>query len=139
MDEQDAARGARQRARAAKSPVSRIAKGAGIHFAYLAARRCATGVRADFRRCVSGVVLRCVSGAPRAGPACVFRSSFLRRSYAWEVTMNVFSYRKHLRFLSRAQRRLWWDQKKRLTPRVKIGEAYVPPSITREFTYVKVG
>ncbi len=53
--------------------------------------------------------------------------------------MNVFSYRKHLRFLSHTQRRLWWDQKKRLTPRVKIGEAYVPPSITREFTYVKVG
>jgi hypothetical protein len=63
----------------------------------------------------------------------------LDRSYAWEVTMNAFSYRKHLRFLSRAQRRLWWDQKKRLTPRVKIGEAYVPPAITREFTYVKVG
>lgn len=53
--------------------------------------------------------------------------------------MSVFSYRKHLRFLSRSQRRLWWDQKKRLTPRVKIGGAYVPPSITREFTYVKVG
>ncbi|CAN7258272.1 hypothetical protein LJR230_001001 [Trinickia sp. LjRoot230] len=55
------------------------------------------------------------------------------------MMMNVFAYRKHLRFLSRSQRRLWWDQKKRLTPRVKIGEAYVPPCITREFTYVKVG
>ncbi|MGN6667701.1 MAG: hypothetical protein ACTHKH_12155 [Trinickia sp.] len=53
--------------------------------------------------------------------------------------MNVFAYRKHLRFLSRTQRRLWWDQKKRLTPRIKIGEGYIPPSITREFTYVKVG
>jgi hypothetical protein len=56
-----------------------------------------------------------------------------------EATMNLFSYRKHLRFLNRSQRRLWWDQRKRLTPRVKIGGAYVPPSITREFTYVKVG
>lgn len=83
--------------------------------------------------------LRCVPGSKRFAFVRAFRSSFLRRSYAWEVTMNVFSYRKHLRFLSRAQRRLWWDQKKRLTPRVKIGEAYVPPSITREFTYVKVG
>ena len=52
--------------------------------------------------------------------------------------MNVFSYRKHWRFLSPSQRRIWWDQKKRLTPRVKIGGAYVPPAITREFTYVKV-
>jgi hypothetical protein len=78
-------------------------------------------------------------GSNKRGQTDALRSSFLRRSHAWEVTMNVFSYRKHLRFLSRTQRRLWWDQKKRLTPRVKIGEAYVPPSITREFTYVKVG
>ena len=53
--------------------------------------------------------------------------------------MSMFAYRKHLRFLSHSQRRLWWDQKKRLTPRVKISGAYVPPSVTREFTYVKVG
>jgi hypothetical protein len=53
--------------------------------------------------------------------------------------MSFFAYRKHLRFLNPLQRRRWWDQKMRLTPRVKISGAYVPPSITREFTYVKVG
>lgn len=53
--------------------------------------------------------------------------------------MSIFSYRKHLRFLTHSQRRRWWDQKKRLKPRVKISGAYVPPSVSREFTYVKVG
>jgi hypothetical protein len=53
--------------------------------------------------------------------------------------MSIFAYRKHLRFLSPVQRRRWWDQKKRLKPRVKISGAYVPPSVTREFVYVKVG
>jgi hypothetical protein len=56
-----------------------------------------------------------------------------------ELAMSIFSYRKHLRFLTRAQRRLWWDQKKRLTPRVRIGGMYVPPNVSREFTYVKLG
>lgn len=56
-----------------------------------------------------------------------------------EVAMSIFSYRKHLRFLSQTQRRCWWDQKKRLTPRVVIGAAYVPPNVTREFAYIKVG
>ncbi|MFT4064848.1 hypothetical protein [Paraburkholderia sp.] len=55
------------------------------------------------------------------------------------VEMSIFSYRKHLRFLTRAQRRRWWDQKKRLTPRVRISGAYVPPNVSREFVYVKVG
>ncbi|SAK59439.1 hypothetical protein AWB75_02439 [Caballeronia catudaia] len=53
--------------------------------------------------------------------------------------MSIFSYRKHLRFLSQTQRRCWWDQKKRLTPRVVIGAAYVPPNVSREFAYIKVG
>ena len=44
--------------------------------------------------------------------------------------MSIFSYRKHLRFLSQAQRRRWWDQKKRLTPRVVISGAYVPPNVS---------
>ncbi|WGS51915.1 hypothetical protein LFL96_15255 [Paraburkholderia sp. D15] len=61
------------------------------------------------------------------------------RSQIREVTMSIFSYRKHLRFLTHAQRRRWWDQKKRLTPRVRISGAYVPPSVSREFAYVKVG
>jgi hypothetical protein len=56
-----------------------------------------------------------------------------------EVGMSIFYYRKHLRYLSQHQRRSWWDQKKRLTPRVVIGAAYVPPSVSREFAYVKVG
>jgi hypothetical protein len=56
-----------------------------------------------------------------------------------EVAMSIFSYRKHLRFLTHSQRRRWWDQRKRLTPRVKISGAYVPPNVSREFTYVKVG
>jgi hypothetical protein len=53
--------------------------------------------------------------------------------------MSIFAYRKHLRFLSQTHRRQWWDQRKRLTPRVRISGAYVPPSVTREFAYVKVG
>lgn len=53
--------------------------------------------------------------------------------------MNIFAYRKHLRFLTPSQRRRWWDQRKRLTPRVRIGGAYVPPNVSREFAYVKVG
>jgi hypothetical protein len=52
--------------------------------------------------------------------------------------MSIFAHRKHLRFLNSAQRRRWWEQKKRLSPRVRIGAAYVPPSVSREFTYVKV-
>jgi hypothetical protein len=52
--------------------------------------------------------------------------------------MNIFAYRRHLRFLSHQQRRVWWDQRKRLTPRVSIGGAYVPPNVSRVFTYVKV-
>jgi hypothetical protein len=56
-----------------------------------------------------------------------------------EFTMSIFAYRKHLRFLTPVQRRRWWDQKKRLTPRVRISGAYVPPNVMREFTYVKVG
>ncbi|KQR89971.1 hypothetical protein ASG35_01690 [Burkholderia sp. Leaf177] len=55
------------------------------------------------------------------------------------VTMSIFAYRKHLRFLSETHRRQWWDQRKRLTPRVRISGAYVPPNVTREFAYVKVG
>ena len=53
--------------------------------------------------------------------------------------MSIFSYRKHLWFLTPGQRRHWWDQRKRLTPRVRIGGAYVPPNVSREFAYVKVG
>ncbi|KMY85422.1 hypothetical protein BUMB_04301c [Candidatus Paraburkholderia calva] len=65
---------------------------------------------------------------------------FIRVSYAtFGGCHEHFLYRKHLRFLSQAQRRRWWDQKKVLTPRVVIGGAYVLPHVTREFAYVKVG
>jgi hypothetical protein len=67
------------------------------------------------------------------------RVGSIRQFVSGEFTMSIFSYRKHLRFLTHSQRRRWWDQRKRLTPRVQIGGAYVPPSVTREFTYVKVG
>jgi hypothetical protein len=67
------------------------------------------------------------------------RAMFPAGSPIRELTMSIFAYRKHLRFLTPIQRRRWWDQKKRLKPRVQISGAYVPPSITREFTYVKVG
>lgn len=52
--------------------------------------------------------------------------------------MSIFAYRRHLRFLSRAQRRRWWEQRKYLRPRVAIGRGYVPKSISNQFTYVKV-
>jgi len=64
---------------------------------------------------------------------------FLRGYPIREFTMSIFAYRKHLKFLTPVQRRRWWDQRKRLTPRVQISGAYVPPNVTREFTYVKVG
>jgi hypothetical protein len=86
------------------------------------------------------------SGATRPGTTTVEAVFAVRlgRLFAFvvvrsEVAMSIFSYRKHLRFLSQAQRRRWWDQKKRLTPRVVVGSAYVPPNVTREFAYVKVG
>lgn len=53
--------------------------------------------------------------------------------------MNIFALRKHLRFLIPVQRRRWWDQRKRLTPRVRVGGAYVPPNVSRAFAYAKVG
>ncbi|SDV47703.1 hypothetical protein [Chitinasiproducens palmae] len=52
--------------------------------------------------------------------------------------MNIFSYRRHLRFLSSGQRRRWWDQRMSLQPRVAIGRSYVPRTIASQFTYVKV-
>lgn len=52
--------------------------------------------------------------------------------------MSIFSYRRHLRFLSQAQRRLWWRQRMSLQPRVAIGRSYVPRTIANQFTYVKV-
>lgn len=52
--------------------------------------------------------------------------------------MNIFAYRRHLRFLSHTQRRRWWEQRKYLKPKVAIGGAYVPRVIANQFAYVKV-
>jgi hypothetical protein len=53
--------------------------------------------------------------------------------------MNIFAYRKHLWFLTPIQRRQWWDQRKRLTSKVRIGDGYLPPNVSRAFAYAKVG
>ena len=53
--------------------------------------------------------------------------------------MNIFAYRKHLWFLTPIQRRHWWDQRKRLTPRVPIGGGYLPLTVSRAFAYAKIG
>lgn len=52
--------------------------------------------------------------------------------------MNIFSYRRHLRFLSHTQRRRWWEQRKYLKPKVVIGRCHVPRTISSQFAYVKV-
>lgn len=52
--------------------------------------------------------------------------------------MNIFAYRRHLRFLSHTQRRRWWEQRKYLKPKVAIGGSYVPRTISSQFAYVKV-
>jgi hypothetical protein len=52
--------------------------------------------------------------------------------------MSIYSYRRHLRFLSHAQRRKWWEQRKYLTPKVVIGLCYVPRNVSSQFAYVKV-
>jgi hypothetical protein len=53
----------------------------------------------------------------------------------------LFSLRKSLRqyggHLNRKQRRKWLEQRLRLTPRVRISAAYVPPCVARQ--YVQMG
>lgn len=53
----------------------------------------------------------------------------------------LFSLRKSLRqygaHFNREQRRSWLEQRARLTPRVRISGAYVPPCVARQ--YVQMG
>ncbi|MBK3333525.1 hypothetical protein GA845_00570 [Burkholderia pseudomallei] len=51
---------------------------------------------------------------------------------------NLFRQRSYLRRMSRRQRRAWFEQWKRAAPRIAISGAYLPPSVTRNFTYVKL-
>ncbi|TCK36689.1 hypothetical protein B0G84_5702 [Paraburkholderia sp. BL8N3] len=49
----------------------------------------------------------------------------------------LFKHRSYLRYLSRQQRRSWFEQWQRANPRVAISSAYLPPNVTRAFCYVK--
>lgn len=49
---------------------------------------------------------------------------------------NLLSHRPWLRCLTRAQRRAWFEQRKRLRPRVPIGTAVLPAGIKRQYAYV---
>jgi hypothetical protein len=48
----------------------------------------------------------------------------------------LYRLRPYLRCLSARQRRSWFEQHKRLTPRVPIGTACVPPGVRRQYAYV---
>jgi hypothetical protein len=50
----------------------------------------------------------------------------------------MFKHRSYLRCLSKAQRRSWYEQRKRLTPRVPIGNAVIPHNVARSFAYVSL-
>jgi hypothetical protein len=49
--------------------------------------------------------------------------------------MSVMQHRCYLRRLTGAQRRRWFEQRKRLTPRVSIGSAWLPDRVRRSFAY----
>jgi hypothetical protein len=49
---------------------------------------------------------------------------------------NLLRHRSYLRRLSRQQRRSWFEQWKRATPRVVISGAYLPMKVACSFTYV---
>lgn len=49
--------------------------------------------------------------------------------------MTLMPQRRYLRALTAAQRRSWYEQRKRLTPRVPIGSAWVPDRVRRSFAY----
>jgi hypothetical protein len=55
--------------------------------------------------------------------------------------MSIFSLRAPLRqycsHLNREQRRSWMTQRMRLTPKVNISGAYVPPSVARQYKHVE--
>jgi hypothetical protein len=47
--------------------------------------------------------------------------------------MSHFSFRKYLRSMTKAQRRAWWAQRLRLTPKVPISN--MPHSFVRQHAY----
>jgi hypothetical protein len=49
--------------------------------------------------------------------------------------MSLMHQRGYLRALTAAQRRSWFEQRKRLTPRVPIGSAWLPDRVRRSFAY----
>lgn len=49
--------------------------------------------------------------------------------------MSLMHHRRYLRALTAAQRRSWYEQRKRLTPRVPIGIAWVPERVRRSYAY----
>jgi len=51
--------------------------------------------------------------------------------------VNLMRHRSYLRVLTSAQRRVWWEQRKRLTPRVQIGSAWLPQQLRRSFVYAQ--
>lgn len=51
---------------------------------------------------------------------------------------SIFSHRSYLRCLSPAQRRSWFEQRKRLTPRVPIGTKLIPHAVRRQFVYISL-
>ena len=49
--------------------------------------------------------------------------------------MKLMHHRGYLRALTAAQRRSWLEQRKRLTPRVPIGGAWLPDRVRRPYSY----
>jgi hypothetical protein len=49
---------------------------------------------------------------------------------------SLYSHRNYLRCLSKANRRKWFEQRKRLTPRVGISTAVIPASVRRQNAYI---
>jgi hypothetical protein len=51
--------------------------------------------------------------------------------------MSLMHHRRYLRALNAAQRRSWFEQRKRLTLRVPIGSAWVPDRVRRSYAYAR--
>jgi hypothetical protein len=51
--------------------------------------------------------------------------------------MSLMHHRRYLRALTAGQRRSWFEQRKRLTPRVPIGSAWLPDRVRRSYAYAR--
>jgi hypothetical protein len=51
--------------------------------------------------------------------------------------MSLMRHRRYLRALTAAQRSRWFEQRKRLTPRVPIGSAWLPDRVWRSYSYAR--